>query len=270
MSSSDRYTHGHHESVLRSHRWRTVENSAAFLLGELRDGQSLLDVGCGPGTISADFARRLPNGHVLAIDNADGIISEARQDPDFADLDNLTFEVRDIYATGLDSGCFDVVFAHQVLQHVTDPVGALREMYRVVKPGGVVAVRDTDFGAFTWYPLDARLTRWLELYHDMTRHNRAQPDAGRRLKKWAMEAGFADCTVTSSTWTFERPEERQWWGGLWADRIEQSRFADQALEYGLSTPEELAELAAGFRAWIVEPEGVFFVLHGEVLARKVS
>jgi len=270
MSSSDRYTHGHHESVLRSHRWRTAENSAAFLLGELRDGQSLLDVGCGPGTISADFARRLPNGQVLAIDNAEAIITQARQDPDFAGLDNLNFEVRDVYATGLESDRFDVVFAHQVLQHVTDPVSALREMHRVVKPGGLVAIRDTDFGAFTWYPLDERLTRWLELYHDMTRRNRAQPDAGRRLKKWAMEAGFDECTVTSSTWTFESEEERQWWGGLWADRIEQSRFAEQALEYGLSTPEELAELAAGFRSWIDEPEGVFFVLHGEVLARKAS
>lgn len=269
MTSSDRYTHGHHESVLRSHRWRTIENSAAFLVGELRDGLSLLDVGCGPGTISADFARRLPHGRVLAIDNAEDIINEARRDPQYADLDNLKFEVRDIYATGLDSDSFDIVFAHQVLQHVTDPVGALREMRRVAKPGGVVAVRDTDFGAFTWFPDDARLTRWLELYHEMTRHNHAQADAGRHLKEWVMEAGFSECTVTSSTWTFESEEERHWWGGLWADRVVQSRFAEQAQEYGLSTPEELAEIAAGFRAWADEPQGVFFVLHAEVLARKV-
>jgi 2-polyprenyl-3-methyl-5-hydroxy-6-metoxy-1,4-benzoquinol methylase len=50
------YTHGHHESVLRSHSWRTAENSAAYLLGQLSPGMSLLDVGCGPGTITADLA----------------------------------------------------------------------------------------------------------------------------------------------------------------------------------------------------------------------
>jgi hypothetical protein len=53
------YTHGHHESVLRSHAWRTVENSAAYLVPHLRPGLSLLDVGSGPGTITVDLAERL-------------------------------------------------------------------------------------------------------------------------------------------------------------------------------------------------------------------
>lgn len=268
MPAPDRYTHGHHESVLRSHRWRTVENSASFLIEHLRDGQSLLDVGCGPGTISADFARRLPHGTVLAIDNSSDVIDQASHDPDFQELTNLTFEVRDIYETGLEDDRFDVVFAHQVLQHVTDPVAALREMRRVVKSDGVVAVRDTDFAAFTWYPNDERLTRWLALYHDMTRRNHAEADAGRHLKSWAHAAGFRECVVSSATWTFEQADERQWWGGLWADRIIESRFAEQALEYGLSTRAELDELAQGFRSWIDAPDGVFFVLHGQVLARK--
>ncbi|HEY7931531.1 MAG TPA: methyltransferase domain-containing protein [Acidimicrobiales bacterium] len=267
MSSNDRYTHGHHESVLRSHRWRTVENSATYLLPHLREDQALLDVGCGPGTISADFARRLSRGRVLAIDNATTIVEQASNDPDFAGLTNLTFEVRDVYDTGLDDDTFDVVHAHQVLQHVTDPVAALREMRRVVKPDGIVAVRDTDFGAFTWYPEDERLARWLAVYHEMTRRNRAQADAGRRLKAWAHEAGFRDLEVSSSNWTFEQPEERQWWGGLWADRVVESRFAEQALEYGLATRDELTSFADAFRAWVREPEGVFFVLHGEVIAR---
>ncbi|MDE3009088.1 MAG: methyltransferase domain-containing protein [Acidobacteriota bacterium] len=268
MSSNDRYTHGHHESVLRSHRWRTAENSAAYLLAHLREDQALLDVGCGPGTISADFARRLSRGRVLAIDNAATIIEQATIDADFADLTNLTFEVRDVYATGLADDSFDVVHAHQVLQHVTDPVAALREMRRVVKPDGLVAVRDTDFGAFTWYPEDERLSRWLAIYHEMTRRNGAQADAGRRLKAWAHEAGFRELDVSSSNWTFEQPEERAWWGGLWADRVVESRFAEQALEYELATRDDLAAFSQAFREWSREPEGVFFVVHGEVIARR--
>lgn len=56
MTTQPRYTHGHHESVLRSHRWRTAENSAAYLLPHLDSDTVLLDVGAGPGTITADFA----------------------------------------------------------------------------------------------------------------------------------------------------------------------------------------------------------------------
>src|SRR5437870_171549 len=59
------YTHGHHESVLRSHKWRTVDNSAAYLAPRLTSGSSVLDLGCGPGTITADIGRRVAPGRVL-------------------------------------------------------------------------------------------------------------------------------------------------------------------------------------------------------------
>ncbi len=62
------YTHGHHESVLRSHRWRTAANSAAYLLPYLRPGQDLLDIGCGPGTLTGDLARAVSPGRVVGID----------------------------------------------------------------------------------------------------------------------------------------------------------------------------------------------------------
>lgn len=62
------YTHGHHESVLRSHSWRTAENSAGYLLPQLRPGMSLLDVGAGPGTITADLAALVEPGQVTALE----------------------------------------------------------------------------------------------------------------------------------------------------------------------------------------------------------
>jgi SAM-dependent methyltransferase len=74
------YTHGHHESVLRSHKWRTVDNSAAYLSPRLTDGMSVLDLGCGPGTITADIGRRVAPGRVLGIDVSATVIEEARRD----------------------------------------------------------------------------------------------------------------------------------------------------------------------------------------------
>lgn len=267
----DTYTHGHHASVLRSHEWRTVENSAAYLVPRLRPGQRLLDVGCGPGTITVDLARQVAPGSVLGIDASADVIKRAQTsagtglEPDDAGSEvEVAFAVGDIYALDHDDASFDVVHAHQVLQHLTDPVAALREMRRVLAPGGTLAVRDADYGAFTWAPGDDRLTRWNELYHQVTAQNGADADAGRSLARWVAAAGFADVEI--STGTFDQPDERAWWGALWADRVEQSAFAEQAVAYALSDETELADLAAAWRHWATQPAATFTVPNTQVLA----
>jgi ubiquinone/menaquinone biosynthesis C-methylase UbiE len=110
---ADVYTHGHHESVLRSHRWRAAEDSAAYLLPHLAPDAKVLDVGCGPGTITADLADRVPQGHVVGIDAAQAVIGQARELA--GDRANVSFATGDVYALGFPDGAFDVVHAHQVL-----------------------------------------------------------------------------------------------------------------------------------------------------------
>ena len=261
----EQYTHGHHESVLRSHTTRTVDNSAAYLIGRLRPGLEVLDVGCGPGTITVDLGARVAPGHVLGIDNAAEILDVARNTATDRGSANVEFAVGDVYALEADDASFDVVHAHQVLQHLTDPVAALREMRRVCKPDGVVAARDSDYAAMTWFPAFPALDRWLALYHDTTRSNGAEADAGRRLLSWARAAGFSDVRCSASTWCYATPDDREWWGGLWADRVVASRFAEQAVTRGLATSEELDAIAAAFRAWAVDDDGWFVVVHGEIL-----
>ncbi|GAB3620699.1 hypothetical protein GCM10027417_19600 [Glutamicibacter endophyticus] len=140
------YTHGHHESALRSHRWRTAENSAAYLLPHLRSSDRLLDNGAGPGTITADFASRVQR--VTATEVGPDELALARQTVEERNLNNMDFAVADIHALPWADQSFEVVHAHQVLQHVADPVRALREMARVTKSGGLVAARDSDYSAF--------------------------------------------------------------------------------------------------------------------------
>jgi ubiquinone/menaquinone biosynthesis C-methylase UbiE len=265
--NDDVYTHGHHESVLRSHRWRTAENSAAHLLPHLRAGLDVVDIGCGPGTITLDLAARVTPGRVVGIDASPDVIAQAEADRAAAGVDGVTFEVGDVYALDLPDQSFDVAHLHQVLQHLTDPRAALREVRRVLRRDGLLAARDSDYRAFAWAPLDPRLDRWMELYQAVARHNRAEPDAGRFLLGWVQDAGFDDIVATTSTWTFADPDSRAWWGGLWADRCELSAFADQAVSYGLASTAELAEVAQAFREWSLRPDGVFVALHGEVIAR---
>jgi ubiquinone/menaquinone biosynthesis C-methylase UbiE len=263
---SDVYTHGHHESVLRSHIWRTAENSAGYLLSSLRAGLDLLDVGCGPGTITLDFAGRVAPGRVLGIDAAESVIELARAEQVERRIRNVEFRTADVYALDIDDDTFDVVHAHQVLQHLADPVAALREMRRVCKPGGAVAARDGDYTAMTWYPADPALDRWLEIYRVVARANDGEPDAGRFLLAWAHAAGFTDVQATATAWCYATPDERAWWGDLWADRMTKTAIGDQAVELGVTTRDELDAIAEAWHRWIPNPDGWFAVLSGEILA----
>lgn len=265
----DVYTHGHHESVLRSHSWRTAGNSAGYLLPHLRPGLDLLDVGCGPGTITVDLARLVAPGRVVGVDRAPDVIDKARAHA-AEQRQALELQTADVYALPFPDASFDVVHAHQLLQHLADPVRALTEMRRVVRPGGVVAARDADYACFAWAPADPLLTRWLELYQAVTRRNSAEPDAGRFLKGWALRAGFTEVQASSSNWTYADRASAAWWGGLWADRCELSSFAEQALSYGLSTREELSALAAAWRRWSTQPDAYMMVPSGEILARPLK
>jgi SAM-dependent methyltransferase len=257
------YTHGHSESVLRSHRSRTAANSAAYLVPHLTPGQRLLDVGSGPGTITADLAALVAPGEVVALEVNDQAAALTRQGAPGVDV-----RVGDVHALPFDAGEFDVVHAHQVLQHVADPVQALREMARVTRPGGVVAARDSDYATFAWWPRLPELDRWLELYDAAARGNGGEPDAGRRLLSWAHAAGLTDVTASSSTWCYATPETRGWWGGMWADRIVGSALADQLLRECRATRDELAAIAHAWRRWAADPDGWFSVHHGEVLCHR--
>lgn len=256
------YTHGHAESVLRSHRWRTAENSCAYLLPRLRPGLDLLDVGAGPGTITVDLARRVAPGQVSALELGEAAASVTREGVAGTDVRVL---VGDVHALDLPKASFDVVHAHQVLQHVPEPVRALREMARVTRPGGTVAVRDTDYSAFTWWPRLPELDTWLDLYVRAARANGGEPDAGRRLLSWAHAAGLQQVEPSASVWCLATPEDRAWWGGMWADRILTSAIATQLLDAGWASREDLEGISAAWRTWAADPDGWLIVPHGELL-----
>ncbi len=262
------YTHGHHESVLRSHRMRTAANSAAYLLPHLRTSDSLLDIGAGPGTITADLAGLA--GRVTATEIGPAELELSRATIAARGITNVGFSVQDAHALTLPSASFDVVHAHQVLQHLSDPVRALREMARVTRPGGLIAARDGDYAAFAWWPRLPELDEWLRLYRAAARANGGEPDAGRRLLSWARAAGLAGITATSSTWCFATPADRDHWGGMWADRITESALARQLVDGGYATTGDLRRISAGWLRWAAAEDGWLSVLHGEILCRTAA
>lgn len=264
----ERYTHGHHESVVAQHRKRTAGEAARFLLPHLRRGMRVLDVGCGPGSITVGLAAAVAPGEVLGIDLADEtVLDSGRQLATEQGQSNVRFARADLFALGEEAG-FDVVYAHQVLQHLAEPVAALRAMHRLLKPGGIVAVRDSDYGTCTWSPPDDRLTRWLEIYHAVAARNGADADAGRHLYGWVRAARFRDLRVSGTTWTYPGYDAVETWALSWAERTTRSNLATKAVEYGIATADELEAVATGYREWCRDPAAFFSIGHVEVLGWK--
>jgi ubiquinone/menaquinone biosynthesis C-methylase UbiE len=264
--AGETYQHGHHASVVTNHAKRTAENSAAFFLPFLKPGMRLLDVGCGPGSITAGLALRVEPGETIGIDPSPGVIDTARslaKGPE-----HLTFEVGNIYEPRFVAESFDAVFAHQVLQHLTRPVDALRQMRRLLNPGGMVGVRDVDWGSATFYPENEGMRRFLALYHELAQRNGGQPNAGRYMRRWFRNAGFADARTTTSTVSYTDRAGTEEWGDTYAERTLHSNVANRALEFALATRSDLEEIAAAWRAWGRDPDAFFCFSNTEVVAWK--
>ena len=262
-----RYTHGHSAAVLSAHSRRGAADSAAYLLAHLRAGMDLLDVGCGPASITADLAERVAPGRVVGLDAAAGALEAARATLRERGLsEQVELTCGDIMALPFEDASFDVVHAHQVLQHLADPVGALAEMRRVTRPGGIVAVRDAVYSAMTWFPEPAGLEQWRSVYMATARANGGEPDAGSRLLSWARAAGFTDVTASAATWCYATPADRAWQSETWAQRCLTS-FGPQAVELGLADSADLETMAEAWRQWGGSEDAWFVVVHGEVIAR---
>ncbi|EEP80227.1 conserved hypothetical protein [Uncinocarpus reesii 1704] len=264
------YTTDHSSAVLRTHSWRTLANSAAYVIPHLRPGMTVLDVGCGPGSLTVDLAKRVApeGGKVVGIDYVADPLDSARQNAVDQEVTNVEFKVGDIHALEFPDESFDLVHAHQVLQHIADPVQGLREMRRVTKRGGIVALRES--AAMSWYPESEGISAWWNLFQRMGKEKGGNLEPGRYVHVWAQEAGFERDSITCSagSWCFASREEREYIGGTFAERMLSSGFATAAVEGGFATEEELAKISASWRAFVNDDNGWLGILHGELICRK--
>lgn len=202
------------------HELRNAENSAAFVLAkielmkEINPKLTLLDVGAGSGTISASFAKALPEGHVTAVDLNPNILPRAKAVAEIAGLTNIEFQQGDVKKLPFADGTFDITFCHQVLTHMPAPEDALREMLRVTKAGGIVAAREGDYKTELVWPELPGLSKFHKLAEEMMRTAGGTATAGRQLVSWAGKAGAArsQVTLSFSTWSYHTPNEKETWG----------------------------------------------------------
>ncbi len=261
------YIAGHSKSVLDFHSARTAANSAAYLLASIRPDMHILDIGCGPGTITADLAALVPQGSVIGIDLGPEVIEEARSMAAKRSLKNISFEVGNAHELGFPDHKFDVVHAHQVLQHLGEPTHALREWRRVIKPGGILACREGDNSSLAYYPANQDLAEFQNVSQKAARARSCEPNGGRHLVAWARAAGIdrSNITATASVWCFSTPEELAYWSNQWVGRLIQSAVRDNLINGGFATDKDIDRYIKAWREWAANEDGWTAVMHGEIL-----
>jgi ubiquinone/menaquinone biosynthesis C-methylase UbiE len=264
--SPAQYTFGHTAGVLRSHRWRTIANSAQYMAHCLGPTSRVCDVGCGPGSITAEFAEKCAAGRVVGLDAAPAVIEQAAGE--FRRHRNLEFVVADMLHLPFDDNTFDVVHCHQTLHHIGDQAAAVAEMRRVCADGGCVCVREADYDTAVWTPRNASLDLLKATLSTLVSANGGDPSAGAKLVDYAADAGFAaaDISVSSSSWRFASDAERAWWGGLWAERVQTGPQADQMRASGMQEA-DISAMVDALRAWAADPAASFATTFGEVVCR---
>jgi len=246
--------HGH------AFRRRSAERDAAFLLPHLTAGQRLLDLGCGPGTITEGLAARTEPGQAVGLDQDREFVEAASEK---SSRSNLRFQVGDAAALPFEDDSFDVVFAHALLQHVASPGAVLSEVRRVLRPGGVAAVADADLDGFLLHPQTESLRAAVAL----DRRTRRNPDVGRRLVALLVDAGISDVELTIVPSVVVGPDQAMRMAEASATRFEAPPFAARAVDEGWATSEQLTDMAAAWRSWGQEPGAVFVTQWCQALGR---
>ncbi|KAF7190610.1 putative methyltransferase C1B3.06c [Pseudocercospora fuligena] len=270
------YVPGYKQEHIRPHAWRTAKNSAAYLLPKLQEMSSkkpdlqLLDCGAGPGTVSASFAKLIPQGTVVATDLSEEIIIRAKDFASAEGITNMRFQAASIYELPFEDNSFDIVHAHQVLIHLDEPPAALKEMLRVCKPGGIVASRDFT-GSDSYYPQSDLIEASRKLSKAVGKASGRTENIGVRLVSLAMQAGVSRSNIQASmsSWCYSTPEERDMWGGSMRDRLRSGGMRKTALEQNLGwTEKDMDDMANAWQEWIDAEDGVWGLMNGEVNITK--
>ncbi|CAK4030327.1 Hypothetical predicted protein [Lecanosticta acicola] len=264
------YIQGHDAATLQSHQSRSAKKQADYLLPHIRSDSHILDVGCGPGTITIDFATYAVQGKVIGVDSSSEVIEQAKEEAIKRKMSKeVTFEVAGAHDLPYPDNGFDIVHCHAVLVHLPDPVAAMKEMRRVCKKGGLIAAREPDWSTCVIHPYYAKLERWKEVFGQLKRNEGAEPNAGRHLSEWAVNAGFSsdDVTLAANVLSYSGREQVKWWGELYSSRVK-TEMGKRAVSSGLATKQEVEQFSKAYLDWSKEQSAIWAMMHMRLLCRK--
>ena len=247
------YTPGYSDVAIRYMRRRHAARDAAFLLPLLKPGMSLLDCGCGPGTITVGLAEAVAPGSVVGVDLESNQMTIAERTARDRGLTNVRFETASVYKLPFPDRSFDAVFSHALFEHLAEPLAALLEVRRVLRPGGVAAIASPDWSGNLMAPPDAEAERAVDVFKAIQRRNGGNPYIGRELGRLMQEAGLTRITLTAMYDCYEDPTLA---AELLARQIE-AGVGKQIVAGPSLDRAEVGELCRALRAWAMQPAVLF-------------
>ncbi len=250
------YSAGYDPLVLQGLAKREATRDAAFVVPHFTPTMHVLDCGCGPGGISVTLAALVPQGRVVGIDIEDGQLDMGCREARQRGIGNVEFHHASLYALPFEDGIFDAVLAHAVLYHLAEPMKALRELWRVLKPGGVIGLRDADFNGDVYYPAHEDVDRFWKLTEQVIEHHGGDARFGRKQRCLLREAGFRNIVASASSDAFGTPELTggfsRYFGGVFLNQ-----HRDLILKEQWATGSELTTMQNALIAWGTHPDAFY-------------
>jgi ubiquinone/menaquinone biosynthesis C-methylase UbiE len=258
------YTPGYSDVAVRYMSRRNAERDAAFLLPRLKPGITLLDCACGPGTITVGLAQKVAPGQVTAVDLEPSQIALAKQTAAAQGLTNLRFEAASVYKLPFPDQSFNAVYSHALFEHLSEPLTGLQELWRVLRPGGLVALSSPDWSGNLMAPRDAEAERAVEILKAIQKRNGGNPYVGREFGQLLAAAGFTRVELAAMYDCYEDPSLAV---ELMAGTIEDGVGRQIVEGPGLSRA-EVGEICRAFRQWAKQPAVLFAQAFVEAVAYK--
>lgn len=247
---------------------RTAQRMAEFLLPHLEPGMTVLDAGCGPGSVTVGLAEAVAPGKAFGIDLEGAMVESARQLASSMQLGNVEFLTGSVTELPFPDDHFDVLFNAGVVEHLRDPMDGHREFFRVLKPGGIIGTSTSDYTEPFIVPPDRHVKRFLDLFEDGTQREGGTLNRGRFLKAHMRAAGFEVQEFLPRFDNFHTRADIEAIVGEYLAFIDKLPMFDQAIELGITTQEELREVRAGLQDWAKHPDAYLAVIRVRALGNK--
>lgn len=274
MSTEERrervYAFGYSDAAVGMMESRSADQNAAFFTSKLTPHMSVLDIGCGPGSITVGLATFVPQGEVVGVDIEPSQIALAGKRAQDMGVMNCRFETGSVYDLPLADSSVDAVFGHTILMQFRDLDPVLSEVLRVLKPGGLAGFREIDFGASLYHSTDSAMRKVMSTLRRAIHHNDGDPDIGHRLPSILSAAGLEILNASATYACATTPEAKLGSYTTMRHLWEQADFVAQAESLGWVSPEERAALPGKLdeeAKYQGSLSGATFV---EALARKLT
>jgi ubiquinone/menaquinone biosynthesis C-methylase UbiE len=268
MASDDDRAHGVTPGLSQDYATRTVSRQGAFVLRYLRPGMNLLDVGCGPGTITLGLAQAVHPGQVIGVDTDAPHVEAASALAAEQGVTNLTFQKGDAMALQFEDSAFDAVFENDLFTHLSqNATRAARELYRVLKPGGFFGARDVDADAVVWGHLTDPIKQLDRLMMAWQQSRGSDITLGKRLPAILRQVGFTGTVKSVSADTKGDVEAVRAHTRITISLLDGPLGRD-ALSNGLADEPTLEHIKATVLAWAEHPDAFFANVHVEVVGWK--